>query len=44
VKDIQNNSDASTVDNDGKALIIDLLSVGVEVILNNCVTSNENTR
>ena len=43
MNDIENVSDASTVDNDGKALIIDLWSIGGEAILNIRVTVNENT-
>jgi len=44
VNDILNVSDVSIIDNDGTALIIDLCSGGIKVILNNYVTANENTR
>ena len=44
MKDIQNNSDASTVNNDGKALIIELWSGEGKFILNIRVTANEVTR
>ena len=44
MKYILNVSNASIIDNDGTALIIDLWSGGNKVILNNCVTANENIR
>jgi len=39
-----NVSNQSIIDNDVKALIIDIGFGGSKVILNNCVTANENTR
>jgi len=37
------DSDVSITGNDGKALVIELWSGESKIILNNCVTANENT-